>query len=237
MYIIVDERDLVTNGYVSRFGQEGIASTGFRPGPFRDWVATAVEGDVQAIEGFLIGECPEREEMPRLIRRRSQAPVIAMNDAPSLEQTLGLFSAGVDDVVRKPVHVRELLARAHAIRRRAESRQEGAAVGGIQVFFNGADPLVNGEVLALPRRERRILEYLLVNRGRRLTKAQIFNAVYGLFDDDVEENVIESHISKLRKKLRARLGYDPIDSQRFLGYLLVATPAGEIREGTLLAAG
>jgi two-component system, OmpR family, flagellar system response regulator FtcR len=236
MFIIVDERDLVTNGYASRFGQEGIASTGFRPGPFRDWVETAVEGDVQAIEAFLIGECPEREEIPRLIRRRSQAPVIAMNDAPSLEQTLGLFSAGVDDVVRKPVHVRELLARVHAIRRRAEARQEGVSVGGIQVFFNGADPVVNGEVLALPRRERRILEYLLVNRGRRLTKAQIFNAVYGLFDDDVEENVIESHISKLHKKLRARLGYDPIDSQRFLGYLLVSAPA-ESAEGPLLAVG
>ncbi|WP_363346623.1 response regulator transcription factor [Methylocystis echinoides] len=227
MFIIVDERDLVTSGYASRFGQEGIASTGFRPGQFRDWVASAVEGDVQAIEAFLIGECPEREEIPRLIRRRSQAPVIAMNDAPSLEQTLGLFSAGVDDVVRKPVHVREILARVNAIRRRAEARQECATVGGIQVFFNGSDPIVNGEVLSLPRRERRILEYLLVNRGRRLTKSQIFNAVYGLFDDDVEENVIESHISKLRKKLRARLGYDPIDSQRFLGYLLVAPPAGE----------
>ena len=46
MFIIVDERDLVTNGYACRFGQEGIASTGFRPGQFRDWVATAVEGDV-----------------------------------------------------------------------------------------------------------------------------------------------------------------------------------------------
>ena len=128
MFIIVDERDLVTNGYACRFGQEGIASTGFRPGQFRDWVTTAVEGDVQAIEAFLIGECPEREEIPRLIRRRSQAPVIAMNDAPSLEQTLGLFSAGVDDVVRKPVHVREILARVHAIRRRAEARQDWATV-------------------------------------------------------------------------------------------------------------
>ncbi len=236
MFIIVDERDLVTSGYASRFGQEGIASTGFRPGQFRDWVASAVEGDVQAIEAFLIGECPEREEIPRLIRRRSQAPVIAMNDAPSLEQTLGLFSAGVDDVVRKPVHVREILARVNAIRRRAEARQDCATVGGIQVFFNGSDPIVNGEVLSLPRRERRILEYLLVNRGRRLTKSQIFNAVYGLFDDDVEENVIESHISKLRKKLRARLAYDPIDSQRFLGYLLVAPPAGAPQRDDLRAA-
>ncbi len=237
MFIIVDERDLVTRGYASRFGQEGIASTGFRPGQFRDWVVSAVEGDMQAIEAFLIGECPEREEIPRLIRRRSQAPVIAMNDAPSLEQTLGLFSAGVDDVVRKPVHVREILARVNAIRRRAEARQDCATVGGIQVFFNGSDPIVNGEVLSLPRRERRILEYLLVNRGRRLTKSQIFNAVYGLFDDDVEENVIESHISKLRKKLRVRLGYDPIDSQRFLGYLLVAPASGDLQREDLRAAG
>lgn len=237
MFIIVDERELVTSGYASRFGQEGIASTGFRPSQFLDWVSSAVEGDVQAIEAFLIGECPEREEIPRLIRRRSQAPVIAMNDAPSLEQTLGLFSAGVDDVVRKPVHVREILARVNAIRRRAEARQDCASVGGIQVFFNGSDPIVNGEVLSLPRRERRILEYLLVNRGRRLTKSQIFNAVYGLFDDDVEENVIESHISKLRKKLRARLGYDAIDSQRFLGYMLVAPPAVEPQRENLRAAG
>jgi DNA-binding response OmpR family regulator len=237
MFIIVDERDLVTNGYACRFTQEGVASTGFRPGPFRDWVDSAVESDVQAIEAFLIGECPEREEIPRLIRRRSQAPIVAMNDAPSLEQTLGLFSAGVDDVVRKPIHVREILARVHAIRRRAEARQDCATVGGIQVFFNGSDPVVGGEVLALPRRERRILEYLVVNRGRRLTKSQIFNAVYGLFDDDVDENVIESHISKLRKKLRARLGFDPIDSQRFLGYLLVASSSESSDRESLLAAG
>ncbi|MCX7900271.1 MAG: response regulator transcription factor, partial [Methylocystis sp.] len=152
-----------------------------------------------------------------------------------LELTLGLFSAGVDDVVRKPVHVREILARVHAIRRRAEQRPDCASVGGIQVFFNGGDPIVAGEILALPRRERRILEYLVINRGRRLTKAQIFNAVYGLFDEAVEENVIESHISKLRKKLRARLGYDPIDSQRFLGYMLVSSQA-EAEPASYLAA-
>ncbi|MGL4404914.1 MAG: hypothetical protein ACRCT6_04080, partial [Notoacmeibacter sp.] len=45
-----------------------------------------------------------------------------------------------------------------------------------------------------------------------------FSAVYGLDDETIEETVIESHISKLRKKLKALLGYDPIDSQRFLGY-------------------
>ena len=222
MFIIVDERELVTSGYACRFGQEGFSSAGFSSGEFVDWVDTAIEGEMQAVEAFLIGECPQREKLPRLIRNRSRAPVIALNETPTLEQTLGLFSAGVDDVVRKPIHVKEILARIHAIRRRADARQDFAAVGPIQVFFDGRDPLVKGEVLTLPRRERRILEYFVVNKGKRLSKAQIFNAVYGLFDEAVEETVVESHVSKLRKKLRARLGYDPVDSQRFLGYLLVA---------------
>lgn len=226
MFIIVDERELVTSGYACQFRQEGVASASFGHLEFRDWVDRVREEDLQAIEAFLIGECQEREELPRLIRRRSQAPVIALSDAASLQQTLGLFSAGVDDVVRKPIHVREILVRAHAIRRRAEARPEFATHGRIQVFFDGRDPIVDGEALPLPRRERRILEYLVINKRRRLSKAQIFNAVYGLFDDDVEENVVESHISKLRKKLRAKLGYDPIDSQRFLGYALVAAPTG-----------
>jgi DNA-binding response OmpR family regulator len=223
MFVIVDERELVTSGYSCQFRQEGVVSAGFGHVQFIDWVDQAQEQDIQAIEAFLIGECRDREGLPRLIRRRSQAPVIVMSEASSLQQTLGLFSAGVDDVVRKPVHVKEILARVHAIRRRAEARPEFAMLGRIQVFFDGRDPVVGGEVLPLPRRERRILEYLVLNKRRRLTKSQIFNAVYRLFDDEVDENVVESHISKLRKKLRARLGFDPVDSQRFLGYLLLAS--------------
>ena len=91
------------------------------------------------------------------------------------------------------------------------------------MFSDGRDPEVRGEVLPLPRRERRILEYLVNNTGCRVTKTQIFNSVYGLFSEDIDENVVESHISKLRKRLRHRLGYDPIDSQRYLGYRLIVT--------------
>jgi DNA-binding response OmpR family regulator len=76
-----------------------------------------------------------------------------------------------------------------------------------------------------PRRELRILEYLAVCRNRRVTREQIFNAVYGILDEEVEESVVESHISKLRKKLRTYLGYDPINTQRFLGYQLMGRAA------------
>jgi two-component system, OmpR family, flagellar system response regulator FtcR len=86
-------------------------------------------------------------------------------------------------------------------------------------------PTVNGKDFQIPRRELRILEHLAVNRGRRTTRAQIFAAVYGMFDERVEECVVESHISKLRKKLRMELGFDPIDMQRYLGYQLVRKEA------------
>jgi DNA-binding response OmpR family regulator len=168
-----------------------------------------------------LGDCCQRRVLPKKIRGRSGAAVIAMNDNKSLEETLELFAAGVDDVVRKPIHVREILARIKAIRRRAVTEADCAVIGEMRIYSDGRDPEVHGEVLPLPRRERRILEYLVNNKGRRVTKTQIFNSVYGLFGEDIDENVVESHISKLRKRLRHRLGHDPIDSQRYLGYRLI----------------
>jgi two-component system, OmpR family, flagellar system response regulator FtcR len=220
MIVVVDERELVKNGYTSLFGREGIPSTGFDPREFGEWVTTAADTDLAAVEAFLIGQGNGYANLPRAIRDRTMAPVIAVSDQPSLEATLALFDSGVDDVVRKPVHPREILARAAAIRRRLKVINNFTDIGPIRVFSDGRDPEINGEIFPLPRRERRILEYLVANRGRRVSKTQIFNAIYGIFDDDVEENVVESHISKLRKKLRKKLGYDPVDSKRFLGYCI-----------------
>lgn len=221
MIVIVDERDAVKDGYTAWFDREGVSATGLSPGDFDNWVGGVSEPDIQAVEAFLIGDCRERQHLPKLIRGRSRAPVIALNENKSLDETLDLFAAGVDDVVRKPVHVREILARIRAIRARTQVAADATVVGDVKVFSDGRDPEVKGEVLSLPRRERRILEYLVMNRGCRVTKTQIYNYVYGLFSEEIDENVVESHVSKLRKRLRHRLGFDPIDSQRYLGYRLI----------------
>lgn len=221
MIVIVDERQLVQDGFHSLFDREGVASAGFGPSEFGEWVESAADDDLKSVRAFLIGDCNSDMISPRRIRDRSGAPVIALSDQNSLENTLKLFEAGVDDVVRKPVHIREILARIAAIRRRAHEDANFTDVGAMRIYLDGRDPEIDGLALPLPRRERRILEYLASNSGRRVTKTQVFNAIYGIFDEDVEENVVESHISKLRKKLREKLGYDPIDSKRFLGYRLI----------------
>ncbi|MER8373329.1 response regulator transcription factor [Mesorhizobium sp. M0621] len=221
MIVIVDERELVTEGYNSLFDREGIACAGFASGEFGEWVSSAADTDLRSVRAFLIGDCREGSISPRQIRDRTGAPVIALSEQHSLENTLRLFESGVDDVIRKPVHIREILARITAIRRRAQEDVAYTEIGAMRIFMDGRDPEIDGQPLPLPRRERRILEYLASNRGRRVTKTQVFNAIYGIFDEEVEENVVESHISKLRKKLREKLGTDPIDSKRFLGYRLV----------------
>ena len=219
MIVIVDERDLVKEGYHSLFDREGVASAGFGTSEFGEWMTSAPDEDLNSVRAFLLGDCGL--ETTRRIRDRTAAPVIALSEQHSLENTLRLFEAGVDDVVRKPVHIRELLARITAIRGRSKETANHIQVGAMRIFMDGRDPEIDGVPLPLPRRERRILEYLASNSGRRVTKTQVFNAIYGIFDDEVEENVVESHISKLRKKLRDRLGHDPIDSKRFLGYRLI----------------
>jgi DNA-binding response OmpR family regulator len=221
MIIIVDERSDVTAAYQSSLGREGISTASFTPSDFDSWFHSTSGPDLASVEAFVLGDFERREIFTKAIRTRSEAPAIALNDSTGLEATLRLYAAGADDVVRKPVHAREIIARIGAIRRRTTPAARATEADGLRIFADGRDPEIHGEVFMLPRRERRILEYLAANSTRRVSRNQIFNAIYGLFDEDVEESVVESHISKLRKKLRVAMGYDPIDTKRHLGYQLI----------------
>lgn len=220
MFVVLDDRSTVAGGCVACFEREGIAAVAVESQEFPEWFESVNDSDLAVIEGFLIGSVEHRRQISSRIRSRCRAPLIGLIEARALNETLELFSLGFDDVLAKPFHVREVLARSGAIRRRMKMAEQCVDIAGIRIFFDGRDPLVNGEVLSLPRRERRILECLVLSRNTRVTKTQIFNRVYGIFNDEIHENVIESHISRLRKRLKQRLGHDPIDSQRFLGYRL-----------------
>jgi two-component system, OmpR family, flagellar system response regulator FtcR len=221
MFVVVDSRPEVTSGYTASLRREGIASLGFAPQEFGEFIGSLSDGDADAIQSFVLGDFDERAACPRMIRNRSRAPIIALSEVRSLEETLSLFTAGIDDVVRKPVHIKEIIARSEAVWRRLNEGSRRVSCPRLQIYFDGRDIEIDGEPLALPRRERHILEFLVKNGGRRLTKTQIFNAVYGIFDDNVDEIVVEGHVSKLRKKLRMRLGRDVIDAKRYLGYQFV----------------
>lgn len=221
MYVVVDQREVVTSGFVAGFDREGFPSVGFCSTDFGEWLRTASEADIDAVQGFVLGDFDSRPDYPEMIRNHSKAPIIALSEVRSLEQTLELFTAGIDDVVRKPVHVREIVARSDAIWRRVYELTRQPETGRLKVHLDGRDPEIDGVPLELPRRERHILEYLYKNRSRRVTKTQIFNAVYGIFNENVDATVVEGHVSKLRKKLRLRVGHEVIEAKRYLGYRFI----------------
>ena len=148
MYIIIDDRDIVAGGYATGLDREGVSSAGIEAAEFREWIGKISDADMHAVEAFLIGDCGEREALSRMIRERSNAPVLCLNERHSLDDTLGLFAAGVDDVVRKPVHVREILARVGAINRRVFGEGGQVTVGQIQGLLRRAR--AGGERRAFP---------------------------------------------------------------------------------------
>lgn len=222
MFVVLENRETIAAAIVDCFEREGVAAIAVGFGEFEAWFEGLNDVEASAIEAVMLGGVDDRQAVPAFVNCRSKIPVVAMLDGRGLRETLDLFSSGVSDVVTKPFHVREILARVGAIRRRGSSVDESLDVDGIRIFFDGQDPEINGVPLPLPRRERRILEYLMLSRNLRVTKMQIFNRVYGVFNERIHENVIESHISRLRKRLKGRLGFDPIDSQRYLGYRFVS---------------
>ena len=83
--------------------------------------------------------------------------------------------------------------------------------------WDGRMPIIGGEPLVLPRRELAVLVALMDRAGAYASKEWLHSHV---FEEESEARLstIECHISKLRKKLKDRLGYDPIQTKRYLGY-------------------
>ncbi|MFN0191046.1 MAG: response regulator transcription factor [Aestuariivirga sp.] len=226
MILVADHRPEVCEAFAAAMTREGYSTVTFPAHDMLKWLQSVSESDFLAVEGVLLGDCEGRELVAQKLRRLGKVPIIALSEASGLDATLRLFAAGVDDVVRKPVHAREIIARLSAIWRRESTSKEALwSEDGLVVYGYGRDLEIAGQTVKFPRRELRILEYLAVCKNRRVTREQIFNAVYGILDEEVEESVVESHISKLRKKLRSYLGYDPINTQRFLGYQLTRRAA------------
>ena len=128
--------------------------------------------------------------------------------------------AGANDYLAKPFHLAELEARIRSLTLRQFTQQDVILTCGTLTFDTRARKAsVNGRALTLTRKETGILEYLMVHRGRPVSQEELMDHVW---DNSVDSfsNSIRVHISALRKKLRAALGYDPIRNRIGEGYLM-----------------
>ena len=130
------------------------------------------------------------------------------------------LDAGANDYLAKPFHLAELEARIRSLTRRQFTQNDVVlSCGDLGFDTKARTASVAGQALTLTRKETGILEYLLLNKGRPVSQEELIDHVW---DNSVDNfsNSIRVHISSLRKKLRAALGYDPIRNRIGEGYVM-----------------
>lgn len=147
-------------------------------------------------------------------------PVIMLTARDSVADRVVGLDVGADDYLTKPFAVEELLARIRAISRRpAQITLPVLALGRLQFDFVARQASVAGALLALPRRQLLVLEALALRQGRTVARAALQEAVYG-FDDEIQSNALDAHVSKLRRALADADAQVEIHVMRGIGYLL-----------------
>ena len=143
-----------------------------------------------------------------------RAPVLILTARDAKPDKLKGFSLGADDYVVKPVDMEELAARLHALIRRCGGHAAPRlCIGQVEIDPAAHRVWRDGQAVELSAREFAILELLMQNAGRVLTRAQIEESLYG-WGDSVDSNTVEVFIHHLRKKL----GADFIRTLRGIGY-------------------
>lgn len=149
--------------------------------------------------------------------------IIVLSARGDLTDRVAGLDTGADDYLVKPFELEELFARIRAIQRRpSELAPEEIAVGHLVFDLTHGEAYVRGNRLELPRREIRVLTSLLRRRGRTVLREALEEAVYG-FDDKIQSNTLDSHVSRLRRKLSDADAGVEIHVIRGVGYLLKAT--------------
>ena len=147
-----------------------------------------------------------------------ETKVLILSARGEVEDKVEGLDAGANDYLAKPFHLAELEARIRSLRQFTQ-QDVLLTCGGLTFDTRSRTAAVNGQTLTLTRKETGILEYLMVHQGRPVSQEELMDHVW---DNSVDSfsNSIRVHISALRKKLRAALGYDPIRNRIGEGYLM-----------------
>lgn len=147
-------------------------------------------------------------------------PVIMLTAHDTSKDRVEGLDEGADDYIGKPFVAAELLARIRAAGRRAANyAADLVSEGNLSMDTGTLQVFVVDTMLDMPRREALALQILLRRSGRTVMRSTLEEAVYG-FDDEIQSNALDSHISRLRKRL-SDAGADPtILTVRGVGYIL-----------------
>jgi DNA-binding response OmpR family regulator len=193
-----------------------------------DHAASLLEaGDFAASENYdailLDRQLPDGDGLtlvPKIRARGNATPVLVLTARSDTSDKVDGLDMGADDYLAKPFAFEELLARLRALLRRpANVQTQVIRAGNLSFDLGHREVMVRGEPLTLPRRELLVLEALLRRTGRMVQRSSLMEAVFGL-DDEIQSNALDTHVSRLRRKLAEADGKVEINGVRGVGYLL-----------------
>jgi len=153
--------------------------------------------------------------------RHLKTPVLIVTARDRIADRIRGLDAGADDYMVKPIDLDELAARLRAIGRRAQGRaDEQQACGDLSIDTTGKVVTLRGERVSLSLSEYAVLVALMRRPGAIVSRDQLIEAIYG-WDETTDSNTIEVYVSRLRQKI----GRSTIETQRGLGYRIVAPAA------------
>jgi two-component system OmpR family response regulator len=162
---------------------------------------------------------PSGLSIARRLRRDADIPIVFLTAADSVQDRLAGFDAGADDYLSKPFAVAELLARVKALLRRSGALSSASwQVGDLVVDEEAWTALRGDRTLELTRTEFDLLVALGAKPGRVLSKTQLLSTVWGV--EVYDPNLVEVHVSSLRRKLEAEGQPRLVHTVRGAGYVL-----------------
>ena len=203
--LIVEDEESLADPLAFLLRKEGFEASIVNDGAQAEAAFARTNPDIVLLDLMLPGK--SGTEICKAIRAKSQVPVIMVTARDSeIDKVVGL-ELGADDYVTKPYSARELIARIRAVLRRGGvvADDEDAAIGVIDAGRVRMDVqrhtvTVDGEEVTLPLKEFDLLEYLLRNSGRVLTRSQLIDRVWGA-DYVGDTKTLDVHIKRLRSKV------------------------------------
>ncbi|CEN83264.1 two-component response regulator [[Clostridium] sordellii] len=160
-------------------------------------------------------------EILRIIRNKGiKTPVIILTAKEELDDKVGAFSIGANDYVTKPFYMEELVARVYAVLRTTGSisNENILEFKDLKMNLDSRTVYIDNQEIELYKKQFDILEYFLMNKKQVLLKEQIYDRIWGI-DCDIPIEIVEVHISGLRKSLLSS-GYNKyIKTKRGIGYI------------------
>ncbi len=215
--LLIEDDEVLADGLMHTLSKSGYRVTGATTGAYAEHLLKAQGFDLIILD-LGLPDMDGLQLLRRLRRQKLSLPIMVLTARDDMNDRIEGISQGADDYMTKPFELRELEARLHALIRRCYGGfSHIIEVGNLQLDTSNQQIKAKGELLSLSTRESAVLEVLMMQKGKVISKDKIAQHL-SLHGDALADNAIEVYIHRIRKRIEpCGVG---IRTFRGLGYLL-----------------